>query len=762
MKKYTRFLFTASFLLMVFLSTAQNTNTSAPDSTTPATTVSKSAQPKEARGDTTKDRKDMQNQLKFMHPDMESRKYNFYERRSVSTPLMPRYDLDSAVYQSGKRRQKQQQAYKNNQYFFPAKPKDAWELGVNFGAAFVSGNVKPKINPFNPLDNIGAGLTIRKSFGYTFSLRAQYMFQQSTGRDWQPNANLKFNRVLNPFPNSNAPDSTGPNYYTNPRLDASRTEFGLNMKKLFFYNYRTHVHDLSLQAIANLGNINFHRERNIVNIYVLAGIDAYIFQTKYDALDADGNVYDFSKAYAIYTNQYNNNGSVNYLPSNKKRDIYKALSQILDGKYETYAEQDQNVPGFKHWQFVPSFSIGAGIAFHVTRFLTIGLEQRVIWSQKSGLLDGYRWQQDEHAALTSHNDNISYTSVNFNFHLLGKKRTEPLYWLNPMHYSYRKIGEVNPQAFAEELFKDDDNDGVPNVLDREPNTKKGCPVDSHGVILDSDHDGIPDCEDKEPFSAPTYPVDSNGVAIVPPNPCCDTTRFYKQAPLENYNNAPTPAEQSPTVTPANPENTNTVVPVVAPVVVPGSTDTVTKTTTTTTPPTKSAPVVPGKTPDKTQATPSKTQPPVVVPPVVTPIPVPTKKITDCSKIELPFVVFDGEKYYVDPQYFGNLHQIAERMQMCPEIKIVVTGYGEARNEQKFNEQLGWNRANAGVDYLVEKYGISRDRFILKYVGSKTVTPGTAYERKMKNKVEFRYANEGETGESNPPAPHPGIKAGQNK
>ena len=75
----------------------------------------------------------------------------------------------------------------------------------------------------------------------------------------------------------------------------------------------------------------------------------------------------------------------------------------------------------------------------------------------------------------------------------------------------------------DQMFKDDDDDGVPNYLDQQPNTPKGCPVDAHGVALDSDHDGIIDCLDKEPFSPPGYPVDSNGVAIIPPNPCCDTT-----------------------------------------------------------------------------------------------------------------------------------------------------------------------------------------------------------------------------------------------
>jgi len=36
-----------------------------------------------------------------LKPDMDSKDYNFYDRKKISTPLMPRYDLDSAVYQKG-------------------------------------------------------------------------------------------------------------------------------------------------------------------------------------------------------------------------------------------------------------------------------------------------------------------------------------------------------------------------------------------------------------------------------------------------------------------------------------------------------------------------------------------------------------------------------------------------------------------------------------------------------------------------------------
>jgi outer membrane protein OmpA-like peptidoglycan-associated protein len=643
----------------------------------PAASQSDTSQPKG---------KDRQNQLQFMKPDMESKNYNFYQRKEISTPLMPRYDLDSAVYQKGKKKEKQQQSFLKRQYAFPAKPKDQWELGVNFGSAFISGNVKPYVNIKGLIQNIGGGFTIRKALGYTLSLRLGYNFMMMTGRNWQPDQNLMFNPALH--------GSYDPrvNYWNNPNLIASKTKANIDMNKTFFYNYRTYVHEAHLAAVVNLGNINFHKERNFVNFYFVGGISTFFFTTYMDALDKNGSVYDFSQVYQLFNGTNNNN--VNSRVKNQRKQALDMLDKIYDGKYETLAEHENDKPGIKNWQFVPSLTAGLGVQFHVSKWVTLGLEERILLTQE-GLLDGYRWQQDAHPALVSHYDNISYTSININIHLGGKKRTEPLYWLNPVYHSYRKLGEVDPQSLMDQMFKDDDDDGVPNYLDNEPNTKKGCPVDTHGVALDSDHDGIIDCLDKEPYSPPGYPIDSNGVAIIPPNPCCDTSGIGRNSNYDNDMNNPN-----------GPNSGNHLGGV-------------------------------GKERRGNSG-------------------------YDCSKMELPSVVFDNDKYYLDPQYYGNLHQIAERMQLCPDMKLVVTGYDESRNDQKYNEQLAWNRANSAVDYLVEKYGISRDRFVIKYQGGKKAATGTPFEKRMKNKVEFRYANEGEGGDSNPPAPHPGLKAGSNK
>ena len=633
-------------------------------------TDSKSAKANNDKKSAAKGPKDSQNQLQYFKSDMDSKNYNFYRRREVSTPLQPRYDLDSAVYQKDKKKTKQQQSYMNHQYVFPSKPKDQWEIGVNFGSAFISGDVKPLVSIKGIFQNIGAGFTIRKALGYTFSIRGGYNFMMTTGRNWEPDGNLAFNQALHGGYDARV------NYWDNPNLLASKTLDTLNTNKIFFYNYRTYLHEAHLALVLNLGNVRFHKERNMINFYVLAGVSASFFTTYMDALNADGKPYDFSQVYALYVKApqgVNVNERID-----KRKESLRLLNALYDGKYESLAEHENNAPGIKNWQFLPGATLGLGVQFHVAKFMSIGLEERVIFTG-SDLLDGYRWQQDEHAGFTRSNDNISYTSINLNFHI-GKNRTEPMYWLNPMYHTYRKLGDVDPNALKDDILKDDDGDGVINALDKEPNTKKDCPVDTHGVALDSDHDGIIDCLDKEPFSPPGFPIDSNGAAIIPPNPCCDTSSGNGDV---NGNGLGVGKRKG---------NAN----------------------------------------------------------------------YDCSKIELPSVVFDNDKYYIDPQYYGNLHQIAERMQMCPDMKVVVTGYDESKNDQKFNEQLAWNRANATVDYMVEKYGISRDRFIVKYQGGKKATEGTVFEKKMKNRVEFRYSNEGESGDSNPPAPHPGLKAGSNK
>ncbi|WP_457561278.1 OmpA family protein [Caminibacter sp.] len=60
---------------------------------------------------------------------------------------------------------------------------------------------------------------------------------------------------------------------------------------------------------------------------------------------------------------------------------------------------------------------------------------------------------------------------------------------------------------------DSDHDGIPDYLDKCPNTPKGVQVDVNGCPVDSDHDGVPNYLDKCPNTPKGFKVDKNGCAI---------------------------------------------------------------------------------------------------------------------------------------------------------------------------------------------------------------------------------------------------------
>lgn len=133
---------------------------------------------------------------------------------------------------------------------------------------------------------------------------------------------------------------------------------------------------------------------------------------------------------------------------------------------------------------------------------------------------------------------------------------------------------------------------------------------------------------------------------------------------------------------------------------------------------------------------------------------------------LPMMHFDLDKYYVKPEFYGSLHNIAAVMQSHPEIKVVATGFADNRNASDYNNVLSYNRANEAITYLVNTYNIPRSRFILKYGGEESPivkglkdshqTSGTEeFEHYMNRRVEFRVATSTDTDMSRPAGPEAG-------
>jgi len=499
-----------------------------------------------------------------------------------------------------------------------------------------------------PWRSFGAAVSVRRSFGYVFSLRAQYLFGMTHGRDYVPKENLSRNSALN---------NTEINYHRNPDLQPNMTT-PINAEGLWFHNHRTMVHDLSIQGVLTFGNISFHKERTLINFNTYFGIGALMYNTTIDALDANGDLYDLRPAIDLHNQEVLGNAS--------KKDVRSAVKDIYDGSYETEAESNTNHLGDYHLR--PSYTLGLGIGFHLSKRITLSVDSRLTFTIDD-LLDGDRWltaegpPSRETLGLTKDNDNIHFTSIGVHFHL-GKDAVEPLYWMNPMDFTYKQLGEMNPEKMIDDLLQDDDKDGVPNRLDQEKETVEGAPVDPKGVALDSDKDGLIDLLDLEPFSPPGYPIDENGIAQVPKE------EFDQEMVTQSLN---------------------------------------------------------------------------------------------CDQMELPSIHFELNRYAIGPEYYAHLHQIAEKMQMCQDIRVQAIGHTDERSGENYNMQLSWNRVNEAINYLVEKYSLDRGRFLVTFKGESDAEKATnEFGHLLNRRVEFRVAGPSDAGESEPAQPYPDIDAGSNK
>ena len=381
---------------------------------------------------------------------------------------------DSSVISS--KGKAQQNEFMNNTYDFPAKPRNEFEVGISGGMFSISGDVSAK------MPTPGFAVHVRKALGYIFSLRLQYLYGVAKGQNWLP---------AQGYANNPAWVSNGYNSSTTP----------------VYYNYRSHVQDLSLQGIFTLNNIRFHKQKTGMVIYGGVGIGATIYDTKINALNGTAK-YNFS---SITSSGYSN-----------RKAILKQLKSLMDNSYETNAENEgTRRPKLFGQTLKPTGTVLAGIAFKLGKRVNLALEDRVTIT-KSDLLDGQRWQENpmSNPALSPDYDTYNYASIGLNFNI-GSKSVEPLWWINPLDYAYSEINNPKHMKLPKPVFDDEDGDGVVDQLDRCPATPAGVKVDSHGCPLDTDGDGVPDYKDKE-LITPTYcqPVDADGVGKCPDPECC--------------------------------------------------------------------------------------------------------------------------------------------------------------------------------------------------------------------------------------------------
>lgn len=558
--------------------------------------------------------------------------YGFSQRVGSS------YDVKDSSLVPGKR-MPQHTEFLNGQYNFPSKPRNQWEIGVKGGLFQVSGDIPAQfVSP-------GFGAHVRKAFGYIFSLRMEYLYGIGKGYSFREAENYAKNpawgaNIADPNQRYSAPQAIT-SVAGNRQIVSSKTGLTSTPFERIFYNYKTKVQDLSLQAVFTMNNVRFHKSKTGFNVYGFAGVGGSIYDTKVNALDEDNN------------NQKYNFNSISQASYKNRRDFIKNMKKnILDGSFETAAEnQGERRPKLFGDTFKPSGTVGMGIAFKLSNRVNLALEDR--WTiVKDDLLDGQRWQEQAwgDAVLTRDFDSYNYMTVGLNINL-GAKSVEPLWWLNPLDYAYSEIRNPRLMRLPKPVLPDTDADGVTDQFDREQ-TPAGCPVDTHGVSLDTDGDGVPDCKDKE-LVTPTYcqPVDADGVGKCPV-PCPDEKCF------EGF----------------------------------------------------------------------------------------IKKGNDCAALlgALPSVSFKAGSNKLSDDAKAVLATVAAKLRNNPGCKVVVVGYCSSNKKE---QQLSWDHVNAVINYMVDKEGVSQDRFIFNY----------GQEGGDCNTVDLRAAAEGEDGPNRVEPPHPALR-----
>jgi hypothetical protein len=248
-----------------------------------------------------------------------------------------------------------------------------WRLGLNAGAMWQASDVTAHAG-------IAGGFTIERILNKKadavigFALGFRYLSGNCTGLDTKPSYGVAHNNALNGIF-----DST------------------INYAKhggVFYNNYKTYIHEGALELKINFPR--FEQKTNII-FHVFGGIGICKYKTWINALDANGNMYDFTAL------------------QNAQNVTAADVKNVLNGSYGTLA-QGSSSSGTTTW--LPS--VGLGLGYKLSKHVALVFEYRVSFP-RTNYLDGVAY--DMNNELIKNNDFYNYVSANLLFTIYGRQHT---------------------------------------------------------------------------------------------------------------------------------------------------------------------------------------------------------------------------------------------------------------------------------------------------------------------------------------------------
>jgi len=115
----------------------------------------------------------------------------------------------------------------------------------------------------------------------------------------------------------------------------------------------------------------------------------------------------------------------------------------------------------------------------------------------------------------------------------------------------------------------------------------------------------------------------------------------------------------------------------------------------------------------------------------------------CDNLNVGTISFMKKSTKLDKNGIAILRVLAKDMRANPACTVVIAGVG---NMGKMEQQYSWDRAYECIQFMVEREGIDRERFIFSYG-----------QDGLPDHVDFRGAQDDEKGPDSVPPPFPNLR-----